>query len=130
MERTDSEMLILRNRIKELEKNDGFEEHQSVDKLNTSIMKENRNLQAKVNQLIKVAQSNVTPKKIRTPKHSERHSKEFEVDCLLKHRGRKGNREYLIRWKHFTSEYDTWEKENNLKCPKILKQYKKTYDLA
>lgn len=52
-------------------------------------------------------------------------SQEFEVDKLIKHRGRKGNREFLVRWKGFGTTDDTWEKEQNLCLPKILNHYLK-----
>lgn len=51
-------------------------------------------------------------------------SKEYEVESILKDKKVKRTRYFLIRWKGFSSEHDSWEKESNLKhCTKILDNY-------
>lgn len=55
-----------------------------------------------------------------------KHNNEFEVEKLLAHYKRKGEMVYLVRWKNYGKEYDSWEGEDNLKCPKILNAYKKS----
>lgn len=47
---------------------------------------------------------------------------DYVVKDLLDHRKRNSQREFLVRWK------DTWEKESNLNCPKILKGYLKRHE--
>ncbi|XP_031621913.1 uncharacterized protein LOC116339963 [Contarinia nasturtii] len=56
----------------------------------------------------------------------ETDNREYEVDAIIKHRDRKGGRQYLIRWKGYGSEEDSWEKEGNMSCPKVLKEYIKS----
>lgn len=46
----------------------------------------------------------------------------YEVKDILAHRKKSNKREFFIRWK------DTWEKESNLNCPKILKRYLKQHN--
>lgn len=46
----------------------------------------------------------------------------YEVEKIIEHRN---CREYLVRWKNFDSDDNSWEKESNLHCPAILKKYKK-----
>jgi len=47
------------------------------------------------------------------------------VDRILKRRARVRN-EYLIRWKGFDSEEDTWEPEENLfNCQEALLEFNK-----
>lgn len=47
----------------------------------------------------------------------------FEVEKLIKHKTKKGVRFYLVRWKGYSEQDDTWEKESNLDCPAILNAY-------
>lgn len=48
---------------------------------------------------------------------------EFEVEQLLDDKFEKQKHLFLVRWKYFDETYDTWEKLENLQCPKILKAY-------
>lgn len=54
---------------------------------------------------------------------------EFEVEKLLKHKKEKDGIEYLVRWKGYDKEYDSWVKEENLNCAQILVSYKKSKKL-
>ena len=56
---------------------------------------------------------------------------EFEVENILTHR-RKGNKwEFLIRWKGYGPNDNTWEPEENLQNSlEILDEYKKTHELT
>jgi hypothetical protein len=54
--------------------------------------------------------------------------REFVVDSILQHRGdrnRRSQMEFLIRWKGFEVEYDTWEPYGNLKDTDQLIEYLK-----
>lgn len=73
-------------------------------------------------------------KKVKSTRKSQENKEEnneeevYEVEKLLKHRGKKNNREFLVRWKGYNDH--TWEKETNLSCPLILKEYAKKHRLA
>jgi Chromo (CHRromatin Organisation MOdifier) domain len=57
-----------------------------------------------------------------------RESLEYDVESVLDHRdrkeGRKTVKEYLIKWKGYNPEHNTWEPEDNVKnCLDMLKRY-------
>lgn len=48
-------------------------------------------------------------------------SDDYEVDKLVEVRKKRdGTREFLVRWKKWSSKYDTWEPEDNLSCPELI----------
>ena len=50
----------------------------------------------------------------------------FEVESILGHRGDANNREYLVRWRGFSSSEDTWEPFQNFNTTGIIKSYWKS----
>lgn len=54
----------------------------------------------------------------------------YEVEAILNHKVTRNHRKFLIKWKNFDKTHDSWEKESDLKCPNILKQYLKLKNLA
>lgn len=54
---------------------------------------------------------------------------EFEVEKLIKHKKEKDGIQYLVRWKRYGKEYNSWEKEKNLNCAQKLVSYKKSKKL-
>ena len=52
---------------------------------------------------------------------------EYEVEAVLRHRGRPGHRTFLIRWKGYSVAEDTWEPERNLgNTQPLITEYKIT----
>jgi hypothetical protein len=57
--------------------------------------------------------------------------KEFEILRILRHKGPLNNHLYLIQWKGYTAEKDTWIPERELKYAKTtLLAYKKAHPIA
>uniref|UniRef100_A0A1A9V1I0 Chromo domain-containing protein n=1 Tax=Glossina austeni TaxID=7395 RepID=A0A1A9V1I0_GLOAU len=50
---------------------------------------------------------------------------EYEVEEILGHKKVHGIHHFLMRWKGFTKDHDTWEPEYALNCPDILEKYEK-----
>ncbi|XP_043491561.1 chromodomain-helicase-DNA-binding protein 1-like isoform X2 [Polistes fuscatus] len=48
---------------------------------------------------------------------------EYEVEKIVGHRTIKGRRQFLIRWKGYGEESDTWEQEKDLNCPKLIENF-------
>lgn len=54
---------------------------------------------------------------------------EYEVDKIIQIRYKKdGSREFLVHWKRWSSQYDTWEPESNLSCPDLIEKFMKTVE--
>ncbi|CEJ03600.1 hypothetical protein RMCBS344292_17579 [Rhizopus microsporus] len=47
----------------------------------------------------------------------------YVIEAIIDHRGEPGNREYLVRWKNYTKEDDSWIPSENFTDPEVLNQY-------
>ena len=47
---------------------------------------------------------------------------EYEVDKIVAHRGAVVSRQYKVRWKNYSPDFDTWEPRGNLH-PSLIKEY-------
>jgi len=53
---------------------------------------------------------------------------EFEVEKILNKRVVRGKEKFLVRWKGYTAEGDTWESRENLKNTKdLVKEFEREY---
>jgi len=53
---------------------------------------------------------------------------EFEIEKILNRRIVRGKKKFLVRWKGYTAEEDTWENKENLENMKeMVKEFKKEY---
>lgn len=43
---------------------------------------------------------------------------------------RDGTREYLVHWKRWSSNYDTWEPEEHLSCPEVIAKFMERLEKA
>jgi len=54
--------------------------------------------------------------------------KEFEVEKILNKRMVRGKEKFLVRWKGYTAEEDTWENKKNLKnMKKLVEEFEREY---
>ena len=51
--------------------------------------------------------------------------KEYEVEKVIDDRIRKGKQEFLVKWKGYSADENTWEPYNNLKDNQQFKNYQK-----
>lgn len=88
---------------------------------------ENRLLHARVKQL--QSTPNVKPKQHASVPDSGSDGI-FEMDRLVSHRKKRDGLHFLVRWKNYTENDDTWEPEKNIKCLQTLNEYKKQHRLG
>jgi hypothetical protein len=48
---------------------------------------------------------------------------EYEVEDIIDHKTVRGKLQYLIRWKGYDADNDTWEPESTVNCPEIIARY-------
>ncbi|CAH2039599.1 unnamed protein product, partial [Iphiclides podalirius] len=53
----------------------------------------------------------------------EEKEEEYEVEKIVDSKRIKGKLHYLIHWKGYSSEDDTWEPENTLSCPELINKF-------
>ncbi|XP_076622268.1 uncharacterized protein LOC143342362 [Colletes latitarsis] len=49
--------------------------------------------------------------------------KEYEVEKIVGQRTIKGRRQFLVRWKGYNEDSDTWEQEKDLNCPQLIEEF-------
>ncbi|XP_015119463.1 heterochromatin protein 1 [Diachasma alloeum] len=54
---------------------------------------------------------------------NEEEDKEYEVEKIVAHRTIKGRRQFLVRWKGYNDDADTWEQEKDLSCPQLIEDF-------
>ena len=50
--------------------------------------------------------------------------KEYEVEAVVGERIKDGKKQYLIRWKGYADESNTWEDLDNLNCDELIQYFK------
>ncbi|ORX79111.1 chromo-domain-containing protein [Basidiobolus meristosporus CBS 931.73] len=50
----------------------------------------------------------------------------YVVEKVVNHRKRKGKTQYLLKWKGYPEEENTWEDEENLFCHELIEKYLKS----
>jgi hypothetical protein len=84
------------------------------------------------NELLKEYHENVNSEilkreeaKLLAKEQAKKSNNEYEVDFIVDSRTFKGKTKYLIRWKGFQDTDDTWELEDSLNCPDLIRSFNK-----
>lgn len=86
------------------------------------LLSEKKKLEARIKQIQSSEIINSSLQPTETPNDEQ----VFEVEKVIADKVVHGKRKYKIRWKGCSSKQDTWEKEENLFCPSILDEYRKS----
>ncbi|CAB3251658.1 unnamed protein product [Arctia plantaginis] len=62
-------------------------------------------------------------KKKKSEKEKNTAEEEYEVEKIVDSKRIKGKLHYLIRWKGYSANSDTWEPENTLSCPDLINKF-------
>ena len=70
------------------------------------------------------------PNYIKPPPELINNQEEYEIDTILAHKQKGKQRLYLIKWKGYGSNENTWEPEENLEnSNETLKEYKRQHNI-
>lgn len=58
----------------------------------------------------------------------ERSREGVEPDKIIRHRLCSGSLQYLVKWKGLPDDENTWENEEDLRCPAVIQAYHKTVE--
>lgn len=101
------------------------QKEQTVEKQNTiNIMqKDIDSLHLKIKQL----EDELQQKSITETKNQcvEKTKQDFEVEEIIGDKVLKRTKHYLVQWKGYNKEHNSWEPKKNLNCPAILEKYEK-----
>lgn len=63
--------------------------------------------------------------KLKAKAQAKQSNNEYEVSSIVDSKSWKGKKKYLIRWKGFDASDDTWEPEDTLNCPELIRAFEK-----
>lgn len=130
-EKLKEELSAKESHIKQLQSEYNKKKEQDANSIE-NLTRENKTLKAQLKQLqsgISNHQSSEINKIKSTNDANSIDDKVYEIEAIIDHKGGKNSRQYLVRWKGYSSDDDTWEKESHF-YPEILNKYKKMKNLT
>lgn len=57
------------------------------------------------------------------PEHDSDGLPQYEVEAIMRARQVGPRIQFFVKWKRFSSKYNTWENEETLNCPELIKKF-------
>lgn len=123
---TSDELIVGESNLKKLNKSsesdEYYEEEEEIKEKKTEVISIIRNEPI----IVKEKTQNRTSQQKNMPSYSSSSDSEdevYEVEEIVDHRKKNGKLQYFLKWVGYSSSENTWEFEENLECPDLVKDY-------
>ena len=58
-------------------------------------------------------------------RNKEAEEDEYEIEKILQMKGKRGEKQFLVKWKGFTNRYNQWIKEEDMNAEDLVREYKR-----
>lgn len=124
---SSDELIVGENDLKKLNRSNKSSDYYEEEEENKEQEKKDENNSNAQNKpiIVKEKHQNQVSQKKDVPSQSYSSDSEeiYEVEEIVDHRKKKGKLQYFLKWVGYPSSDNTWEFEEDLNCPDLVKEY-------